>query len=373
MKILLLVLHYEPLGGLEIYGRQLTETLLDLGNEVEVWSVFESPKFQSEERVKVKYLAPANKTRMRIYFRLVQIFLFQLLARKASFFDLVITMHPNMVPGVYLASLCRVRPAYMVWAYGSDVWMEWPFLFQKGMEKAQKIIAVSNYTKRSIEERIWGYENIEIIYPPIDVDRFRPSTKERGTRGTPILLTVSRLSKDDKYKGHDMVIKALPKIEEELGSTVQYRIVGSGDGAAYLKDLAQQERVLDSVVFLGKVSDEDLLSEYRNCDVFIMPSRIEPSGRGYETGEGFGIVYAEAAACGKPVVGSKHGGAQDALIDGITGYMVDPESIKEITRAVCTILKNTAMADIMGKSGRRFVMDNFTMQKFARRIEEVIS
>lgn len=373
MKILLLVLHYEPLGGLEIYGRQLAETLLELGNEVEVWSLFESPKFQREERLKVKYLAPTDKTGMRIYFRLVQTFLFQLLARKAPSFDLVITMHPNMVPGIYLASLCRARPAYMVWTHGSDVWMKWPFLFRKGMEKANKIVTVSGYTKRSIEERLGIKKEIEIIHPPIDVDRFKPSTEGREAGGTPILLTVSRLGKEDKYKGHDMVIKALPKIEEELGRTVQYRIVGSGDGAAYLKDLAQRERVLDSVVFLGKVSEEDLVSEYRNCDVFIMPSRIEPSGRGYETGEGFGIVYAEAAACGKPVIGSKHGGAQDALVDGITGYMVDPESMDEIARAVCEILKDAAMADTMGKSGRRFVVETLSMQNFARKIEELIS
>jgi phosphatidylinositol alpha-1,6-mannosyltransferase len=164
----------------------------------------------------------------------------------------------------------------------------------------------------------------------------------------------------------------LPEIEKRLGRQVLFRIVGSGDDMADLRILAEDCGVGASVQFLGGVGDAELVEIYQNCDLFIMPSRVCLLKDGSWTGEGFGIVYIEAAACGKPVIASNQGGAADAFIDGVTGVGVNPNSVQEIVDAVFTILSDPALGQRMGEDGRRFVESNFSMEAFSERIGDLV-
>jgi phosphatidylinositol alpha-1,6-mannosyltransferase len=132
--------------------------------------------------------------------------------------------------------------------------------------------------------------------------------------GQPVILSVGRLDRREAYKGQDRVIAALPELNAK-GPKPLYLIAGEGDDRPRLQTLAVQIGVADQVRFLGEVAEQALPDLYRAADVFALPS----------TGEGFGIVYLEAMACGTPAIGLDVGGAPDALGDGRLGVMV-PES-----------------------------------------------
>jgi phosphatidylinositol alpha-1,6-mannosyltransferase len=132
---------------------------------------------------------------------------------------------------------------------------------------------------------------------------------------------------------------------------VTYLIVGSGPQAG-LDHLACELGVRDHVIFTGLVPDEDLPAIYALCDVFAMPSRqnlVEHSV------EGFGLVFLEANACGKPVIGGRSGGISDAVVDGVTGFLVNPQDPQEIANVLKILLTNRELARRLAtKAGRGF-------------------
>ena len=126
-----------------------------------------------------------------------------------------------------------------------------------------------------------------------------PLVQNLGLEDEFAILTVGRIDpKNNGYKGHDRIIRALPNLRRQDRAVV-YLIAGEGDDRARLERLASELGVEDRVRFLGKVPFEDLPDAYRAADLFALPS----------TGEGFGIVYIEAMACGTPAIGLSMGGA----------------------------------------------------------------
>lgn len=371
MRFLVIVNVFSPIGGLEIYGRKLVEVLEKLEHKVEVWSIFENISDSHEETCELHYLAPRGRQAMRIYYRLRTFILASRLLKNASRFDVVICLHPNNSSAMYITSLFRPDLRYWIWTHGSDIWPEWSWHMRKGLAGAECILAVSKYSRDSIMSRL-ANSRVELIPPPVCLEHFTVGHNLNQKKERPILLTVCRLGRGDRYKGHDLVIKALPEIEKKLGQKVLFRIVGKGDDIDSLKMLADEYGVGSSVQFMGRVSDSDLVTYYQECDLFIMPSRVGILDDGSWTGEGFGIVYIEAAACGKPVIGSNQGGATDAFIDGVTGIGVNPDSIPEIIEAVYTILSNPSLKRQLGEAGRKFVEENFSLEAFSRRIEKLI-
>ena len=159
-------------------------------------------------------------------------------------------------------------------------------------------------------------------------DRRDDLVARHGLAGRRIILTVGRLSAAERYKGHDRLIAALPGILARVPDAA-YLIVGSGDDRPRLERLAREAGVADRVVFAGHVPDEELPDYFALAHVFAMPS----------TGEGFGIVFLEAAASGLPVIGGNRDGSVDALAEGRIGRLVDPESREEIEAAVVEALE----------------------------------
>lgn len=371
MRILVLVLHYSPLGGLEIFGRNLSHAFARLGHDVEVWSVFEGLPDTRTESLPVRYLAPQGRQTKRMYYRIMPYILAMRLAGKANGFDLIIGAHPMLAYGLYLAS--RVRPGFRYWVctYGSDVWGEWPAHLRIALKHARRILTINTYVQELIHGRL-PFALVDIIYPSVSDDFLDNESDEIEQRSPPVLLTVSRVSRADAYKGHDMVIQALPLIQQRLGEKVLYRLVGEGDGVEDLRKLAEEHGVSTSLEFLGRLDMIDLLAAYRGCDIFIMPSRMERRADGFITGEGFGIVYLEAAAAGKPVVGSNQGGAPEAFRDGLTGIAVDPFSVPEIVDAVCTLLSDSDLRQRIGQAGKQLARDNFSTEAFDKKLAALL-
>ena len=164
-----------------------------------------------------------------------------------------------------------------------------------------------------------------------------------------------------------MVIRALPYLLQTVPD-VRYIIVGSGPQAT-LDHLARELRVRDRVIFAGLVPDDDLPAIYALCDLFVMPSR---QNLAQQSVEGFGLVYLEANACGKAVVGGRSGGVGDAVQDGVTGLLVDPHDPKDIANAVGILLTNRELARQLGEQGRSRVVKDFTWDTVGKRIQGIL-
>jgi phosphatidylinositol alpha-1,6-mannosyltransferase len=178
-------------------------------------------------------------------------------------------------------------------------------------------------------------------------------------------VTVAQLKY--RYKGHDVVARALPIIAAAVPG-VEWVIVGDGPLRPYLEALVRANGVADGVRFVGSVADVERDSWLRRADVMVMPSRIPAYGVG---GEGFGIAYSEASARGVPVVAGDVGGARDAVADGITGLLVDPTDHLAVADAVTKLLGDAELRRRMGEAGRRRARE-LEWPRVARRVEEVL-
>jgi phosphatidylinositol alpha-1,6-mannosyltransferase len=180
-----------------------------------------------------------------------------------------------------------------------------------------------------------------------------------------VILTVARL--EDDYKGHDILIRALAIVRTGVYD-VYYVIAGDGRLRTNLEVLAHDCGVADRVIFLGRVSATERLALYDRCDIFAMISREDAEGRG----EGFGIVFLEAAARGKPSVGGRSGGIPDAVEDGVTGILVDPTDVSAVAEACAKLLLDHALAERLGSAGRTRVARLYTWEHVCQIIEDSV-
>lgn len=232
---------------------------------------------------------------------------------------LIITTHLNFAPVALLAKyLLGVR--YVVVVHGIDAHAGLSSLRKLALRRADSVWAVSRWTRmRSLQLGI-PEDRVRVLSNTVDECRFdlghdlaRLRQRHGIGEGEKVLLTVARLDPAEQYKGCDTVLRALSALQSNVGP-VRYLVVGTGADSARVEKLASELGVRRSVTFCGFVPDEELPDYYRLADVFVMPSR----------GEGFGIVFLEAMACGTPVLGGNEDGTPDALADGALGVLVDP-------------------------------------------------
>ncbi len=217
---------------------------------------------------------------------------------------------------------------------------------------ADAIVAVSQFTRQVLEQAMdVPPDKIEIIYNGVDRLRFTPQPRNEtlvhrhSLEGKRILLYVCRLV---ERKGVDHVLRALPLILRRLPE-VHYLVVGNGGYLPQLKAIVDAMGLQASVTFVGDVADDILADYYALADLFVMPNRELPDG---DT-EGFGLVFLEANACGKPVVAGKAGGVPDAVRDGENGLTVDGTNVEAIAQAVLRIFTDAALADSLATGALR--------------------
>lgn len=248
--------------------------------------------------------------------------------------DLIISTHVNFGPAARLAKKLFGVP-YSLVAHGIDVNQGLPGRTLIAIREADRVIAVSRWTRDRVLD-LGGIDPTDLAILPntIDESRFTVGQKSRtlierfGIRqDEKILLTVARLDHRERYKGYDRIIEALPEIQRKCGP-VRFIIVGAGQDRTRVAALAISHGLESSVSFAGFVAPEELADHYRLADAFAMPS----------TGEGFGIVFLEALACGTPVVAGNRDGSADALDDGRLGVLIDPTSVAAIAGGITSLL-----------------------------------
>ena len=269
---------------------------------------------------------------------------------------------------------------FLVYAYGMEITGGGvQRLKSMVFRNADKVVTISNYTRRALIEGMQVRDSkIIIIHPGVDTIRFSQKIectdviRKYQLDRKKIILTVGRISSKEMYKGHDMVISALPRVSSQIPDVV-YLVVGSGDDMERLQGLVRDLGLEEKVIFAGYVPDEELPQYYNACELYVMPSREknEKDGKGKKV-EGFGIVFSEANACGKPVIGGRSGGVEDAVIDGVTGLLVDPNSVDEIAGAIVKLLTDNALARRLAERGRERVVNELSWEEAATKVKDII-
>jgi glycosyltransferase involved in cell wall biosynthesis len=248
--------------------------------------------------------------------------------------DLVLCGHINLLTAAW--SLARRRRARLVLiVHGIECWQPTGrVLCDRLAPRIDALIAVSQHSAARF--RLWSgvpEDRVSILPNNVALQRFRPQARDPalvaryGLAGSRVLLTVGRLASAERYKGFDQVIEAMPRLLQRFPD-VKYLIVGDGPDRTRLTAKAERLSVSDSIVFAGRIAEDEKVAHYNLADAFVMPS----------SGEGFGIVLIEAAACGLPIVGSSIDGSREALLEGELGQLVDPRVPDELVQAVTAIL-----------------------------------
>jgi len=236
--------------------------------------------------------------------------------------------------------------------------------FLKG---ARWIAANSHYTKSLLD--VWGLPcgRVKIVHPPIAGEAISRSNNlepvhKKGDEFK--LVTLCRLVKG---KAIDVVLRAL-RILAERGIPYQYLIAGDGSEKECLEALTDELGLRSRVRFVGYLTGDEKWRILRQSDVFVMPSRVEPTWV-----ESFGIAFVEAAAFGLPAVGSQAGGIPDAVIDGETGILVPEDSPEDLADALTFLYRNPEKRMEMGRAGMERARTQFSPRAIATHFVEEIS
>jgi len=211
--------------------------------------------------------------------------------------------------------------------------------------KAAKIVCISRFTEGQILRKV-KLNNTVVIPLGVDYDAYqRPVCRSGEDR---IVLSVGAVK---PRKGYDVSIEAVAKVKEATPN-IEYFIIGDTTTSpgffAYLQGLVERYNLQDTVHFLGEVSDQGLIKWYHRCDLFL----LTPVNVG-DAFEGFGLVYLEANACGKPVIGTLNCGAEEAIIDGYNGFLVPQRDSDATAEVIRFLLTNPRVAEEIGDNGRK--------------------
>ncbi len=274
---------------------------------------------------------------------------------------------PEGLVGWVVARLRRIP--LVIYAHGEEIttWRQPGKLraMTFAYRHADRVIANSEFTRRELVKLQVRPERIVQISPGVDTDRFRPQLPVSDLHAAigkrpeqKLILSVGRLS---RRKGFDQVIRALPILAAQ-GIDALYAIIGIGEDQVFLDGLAREIGVTDRVRLLGHVSMDDLPRWYNAADIFAMPNR-EIDG----DNEGFGMVFLEAAACGKAAIAGRDGGTGAAVVDGATGFRVDGRSLDDIACALVRALGQAGLAEQLGANGCSRARAEFTWERVAEK------
>jgi phosphatidylinositol alpha-1,6-mannosyltransferase len=355
----------ESAGGVQRAGRHLAAVLTEFassrGMECRLLSLNDTRElhrmsvgtrefvFTGSERAKGRFTATALRT-----------------ARRHA--KLVLAAHPNLAPVVQAMRLSAPRIKSVVCAHGLEVWEPLSTLRRRALRHANLVLAPSRDTADHVatQQRI-PKDRIRVLPWALD-PQFEALVAAASQPARPanfpagrVILTVGRWLANERYKGMDTLIAALPRLLADWPD-LQLVAVGEGDDQRWLEQLADGCGVRSHVHFLSGLSYPEVAACYAACEIFALPSG----------GEGFGLVYLEAMARGKPVIGGAHGGAPEVIEDGKTGYLVHHGDAPQLATCIETLLADPVLGREMGARGRERVARDFRFSVFSKSLKKIL-
>jgi phosphatidylinositol alpha-1,6-mannosyltransferase len=277
----------------------------------------------------------------------------QLTGRPALVFDLLGPARVQAwLPGPLLAP-------YLVPLYGIEVWRPLGWQRRRALAHATVRLAISRYTVERARPFLPGLADVRVL--PLALEERPPDGAVDldlvSHLGTGFLLTVGRMAASERYKGHDQILEALPRVPG-----AHLVVAGDGDDRPRLEGRAAELGLKKRVTFTGFISEATLAELYRRAAVFVMPS----------LGEGFGLVYLEAMRAGKPCIAARRSAAEEVVADGATGFLVDRDDPEELASVLSRLLASPDLARRMGEAGRRRWREEFSLERFQAGLRPIL-
>jgi len=272
----------------------------------------------------------------------------------------VLAAHPNLAVPAHSMQTASRGLRVIVMSHGVEVWKPLSVIRRASLRAADCALAPSRYTAEKLrnEQKVAG-DRVRILHWGLDPDFLAvAATAEKlplpdSIPRTRYVLAVGRWSSAERYKGFDTLIQALPELRRTV-KDLKLVFAGEGDDREALEHLAASLQVREHISFVSGLTQAQLVAVYRNADVFALPSG----------GEGFGLVYLEAMALSRPVVGGNHGGALDIVEDGVTGYLVPHGDVSQLVERLTRLLTNPQLAAEMGRRGFERLQERFRFETF---------
>lgn len=281
----------------------------------------------------------------------------------------------------------RIGTRYGVFVHGGDLLKELHAIHHSRFARktakallgsAAAVVANSQWTREQAQTvlRELGLDpladSVRLVPLGTDPEQFRPGIDTHAVRqryklngGGPWLLTVARL---EPYKGVDTALKAVAQLRRE-GQDVSYLVVGTGKQRKNYQKLATELEIADHVRFVGNVPEAELPAVFNAAAAYIGVSRRADGSRV----EGFGVALAEASACGLPVIAGQSGGLAEAVHDGETGLVVDPDDPAAVAVALKRLLDDQLLARRLGQAGRKAIETYYNWDRVIRDLLDIES
>lgn len=354
MHILLITQNFPPeKGGIQTYSEELSKHFYKKGHQIEVIA----PSKKGDKEIDSQF--PFQVTRVNTENGLLVLPLlwrmpFILMNKKV---DVIFNVQWQTALPFIIAKILGFKIKVVIAAHARELLFNtdkknlfskiFSYYKKSILNRADLLLPVSDFTKELIVKAGVNSDKIRVVINGTNPEIFFPKDvaelkRSLNLTSKNIIFTLTRLI---NRKGIDLVIKALPEVIKKVPNA-HYIIGGYGPEEENLKELVSKFGLKDYVTFVGKIPD-DLINDFYNlCDVFILPSVTEELSI-----EGFGIVFLEANACKKPVIGSDSGGIPSAILHGKTGLIVPESNSVLLSETIVEILTNQGLAKELGNRG----------------------
>jgi phosphatidyl-myo-inositol dimannoside synthase len=351
-------------GGVQLAGRQTAAALAKIGEKRGWPCVFLSLNDKPGEQ----QLHTANtRFSFRGFGRRKAQFVIQAMRLARHKPQLVFAAHPNLAPTALLMKMIARNVPTIVGAHGIEIWQPLPFIRRTAFCRADLVMVPSAYTlEKTVQSQGLPPAKMRKIPWPLDTEFLALSESPANLPLPPffphgtVVFSVGRWSSAERYKGADILIRAVAQLSSNFPE-LQLVLAGPGDDIDRLRSEAQDCGIAERVHFFPSISRKELAALYSCADIFALPS----------TGEGFGLVFLEAMAFGKAIIGANVGGIPDVVQHECEGLLVAP-TVEAVSSALRRLLSDPALRKQLGIHGQDRVLTEFSFSRFEEQLNSAI-
>lgn len=359
-------------GGIQRYSRAQISAARELFPDIEikVFSLWPPNQNSFEIPFKVDFTGAGINLFQKVFFSLFSIF--RILIRQPG---VIWINHIRLLPLAYLGSLFSTHSRIILNIYGLEIWSGLRYLERKALKKPLTIISDSHFSaKYFLEKYEIDQDQLHVIWDPVDTERFAPRPVDKKalfehyhlpfSHSKLTIMILGRISIESRHKGYDRLIDLMAELREY---DIQLLICGDGDDRERLKNRVIQIGLEDRIHFTGSIPENDLVNIYQLADIFVLVS-----DRGINRGEGVPLTPLEAAACGKPIIVGNEDGSQEAVREGVNGYVVSPREPSQLKERILELYHHPTVRETMGEEARKVILEDFSYDVFKTRLSHVL-